>query len=269
VGIDYDYLDNFEIKILGGRNFSDEFPSDNEALILNRSLFDILEFSSTEDAINEEVVLGGDTMRIIGVIEDYNQMSLQNSMAPIVFRHLPASSSFFAMKINPDKTQNVLAEVEELWKLYFPGNPVEYFFLDEFYNKQYVKDQQFGKVFTLFSFLAIIVACLGLFGLASYTITQRTKEIGIRKVLGSSEVGVVGLFIIDFIKPILVSILISIPISWLIMNNWLDGFPYRISIQPQYFLASSLIVLAISIITVGIQTLAAAYTNPAKSLRYE
>jgi len=269
VGIDYDYLENFKLKVLEGRNFSNEFPSDNQALILNRSLFDILEFNSTEEAINEEVVLGGDTMRIIAIIEDYNQMSLKNNTAPIVFKYLPASSSFFAMKINSKKTQDILADVEKIWNLYFPGNPVEYFFLDEFFNKQYVKDQQFGKVFTLFSILAIIVACLGLFGLASYTITQRTKEIGIRKVLGSSVFRVVGLFIIDFIKPILISILISIPLSWIIMNNWLEGFPYRIGIHPFYFLISSIIVLFISIVTVGIQTLMAAYTNPAQSLRYE
>ena len=100
VGIDYDYLENFKLKVLEGRNFSNEFPSDNQALILNRSLFDILEFNSTEEAINEEVVLGGDTMRIIAIIEDYNQMSLKNNTAPIVFKYLPASSSFFAMKIN-------------------------------------------------------------------------------------------------------------------------------------------------------------------------
>ena len=269
VGIDYDYLGAFEVETLEGRNFSEDFPSDDRALILNRSLFDVLEFESFEKAINQDVVLGGDTMRIIGIIENYNQMSLKSATVPIVYRYLPATTSFFAMKIKPENFDEIYAYIEDLWKNYFPGNPIEYFFLDEFYNKQYANDQQFGQTFTLFSILAIIVACLGLFGLASYTITQRTKEIGIRKVLGSSIGRVVALFIIEFLKPIFISIIIAVPVSWIIMNEWLSEFPYRINMDFSFFLISSIIVLIISVFTVGFQTLKSALTNPAKSLRYE
>jgi putative ABC transport system permease protein len=268
-GIDYDYIPAFNLSILSGRNFSPEFPSDVKALIMNRSMFNMLEFESMDKAINEQVVLGEDTFHIIGVIEDYHQMSLKNKKQPIVFRYIPAATNFFSIKTDPANTSDLIASIKNLWGNYFPGNPIEYFYLDQFFNKQYEKDQHFGQVFSSFSLLAIFIACLGLSGLASFTTIQRTKEIGIRKTMGSTVAGIVILLIKDFLKPIIIAIILSIPITWFTMENWLYNFPYRINIPWYFFVLSAGQIILLAVLTVSIQTVKSALNNPSLSLRYE
>jgi putative ABC transport system permease protein len=151
----------------------------------------------------------------------------------------------------------------------FPGNPFEYFFLDDFFNRQYENERKFGKLFTTFSILAVIVSCVGLFGLSAYTATQRTKEIGIRKALGSTENGIFLLLSQEYLKLIGVSILIATPMIWWVMNNWIQTFPYRTTISPFVFVFSGVMVLAVALITVSYQTVKASKTNPVESLRYE
>lgn len=268
IGIDYDYIPSFDLKILAGRNFSKDFPSDSEGILLNKSLAESIEYMEPEEAIGQKVILGGDTLEVLGVIDDYHQMSLKNNTAPIVMR-LSDASSFFALKIETSDYQQILGDVKIAWDEFFPGNPYDYFFLDDFFNRQYNPDRQFGQVFGLFSMLAIFVSCLGLFGLASFMTAQRTKEVGIRKALGSSVPGISILLASGFVRLVIIGALAATPIAWYIMSLWLETFPYHIDINPMIFVVSGLIVIIIAVGSVGYQTINAALASPAETLRYE
>ena len=268
VGIDVDYIPSFSLELLSGRNYTIENSTDQQGLIINRAMSVAIDFPNPEEAIGQLVRHAGDTMEIIGVLEDYHQMSLRNSKLPMVFRLVP-SSRFYAFKIETNNYTNVIESLEVEWNAFFPGNPYDYFFLDEYYNRQYDSDRQFSQVFGLFSALAIFVACMGLFGLASFMTSMRTKEVGIRKALGSTVSSVAILLSSGFIKLVAVGSLLAVPISWFIMNSWLDSFPYRITINPMVFLLASVMVIIIAFISVSYQTLSAALANPAKTLRYE
>ena len=268
VGIDHDYVPAFDLKVTAGRNFSEEFPNDRERILLNTALAEALEFDELESAIGQQVRLGRDTFEIAGVLENYHQMSLKSQVAPLAFR-LVSSSSFYSFKIEPGTSRDVLAGLQEPWDTFFPGNPVDYFFLDSFFNKQYEKDHQFGQVFGLFSLLAIFVASLGLFGLASFLTLQRTKEIGIRKVLGSTVPNIVLLLSKDFIQLVILSNLLAWPLAWWLMDSWLQSFPYRIALNPLLFLGAGISVVLVAFLSVGVQTLKAALLNPAETLKYE
>lgn len=159
--------------------------------------------------------------------------------------------------------------VRKAWTTAFPGNPMDYFFLDDYFNQQYENEMKFGKLFTTFSVVAVIVACLGLFGLSAYTATQRTKEIGIRKALGSSNQGIFVLLSQEYIKLIAMAVIIASPLVWWIMNNWVQSFPYRTTISPLIFLIAGVAVLLVALFTVSFQTIKAARVNPVESLRYE
>lgn len=268
VGIDHDYVPAYDLKLVAGRNFDKNFPNDNERVLINRELSESLDFNSPEMALGHMVRLGGDTLEIAGVLENYHQMSLKSKVTPLVFR-LTTGSSFYSLKIESDNAQDVLASIKEPWETFFAGNPLDYFFLDSFYNKQYESDRQFGQLFGIFSLLAIFVASLGLFGLASFLTIQRTKEIGIRKVLGSSVSNIVLLLSKGFIQLVLISNLIAWPLTWWLMESWLQSFPYRIDINPMLFLGAGLGVVVIAFLSVGTQTLKAALLNPTESLKYE
>ena len=268
VGIDHDYVPTFDLKLIAGRNFSRDFSNDNERVLLNRELAESLEFLPAESAVGEKVRVGGDTMEIAGVLENYHQMSLKNKVSPLVFR-LTTSSNFYSFKLTANNHKDVLEAIQQPWDNFFPGNPVDYFFLDSFFNKQYESDKQFGRLFGIFSVLAIFVASLGLFGLASFLTMQRTKEVGIRKVLGSKVSGIVLLLSKGFLQLVLIANLFAWPITWWIMDLWLQTFPYRIEINPLLFLGAGVGVLLIAFFSVGFQTLKAALLNPAETLKYE
>ncbi len=269
VGIDEDYVPSFGLKLVAGRNFSASFRTDTAAVLLNEAATRILAYTTPEEAIQQEVSLGGDTMKIIGVLANYHQMSLKQLQAPMVFRWIPAASNFYALKISTTQPSETLAQIQQEWHEFFPGNPFEYFFLDAFFNRQYQSDRLFGHVFTLFSGLAIFVACLGLFGLASFTTLQRTKEIGVRKVLGASVRSIVALLSQEFLQLILVASLLAIPLAYWVMDRWLAVYPFRIDLSWWFFALPLLLVLLIAMLTVGYQTIKAALANPVKSLRYE
>ncbi|MEM9391399.1 MAG: FtsX-like permease family protein, partial [Bacteroidota bacterium] len=268
VGIDTEYIPTFELELLAGRNFSKDFINDYQRVLLNESLAKALEYKTPEEAIGQKVRLGGDTVEIAGVLANYHQMSLKSEVAPLVFR-LTTFSSFYSFKIETDNYQELLVEIQKPWDEFFPGNPVDYFFLDSFFNKQYESDRQFGTVFRSFSLLALFVSGLGLFGLASFLTLMRTKEIGIRKVLGSSVSSIVVLLSKDFLLLVAIANVIAWPLSWYVMNQWLSTFAYRINISPLIFLISGFGVLIIAFLSVGFQTLKAALINPALTLKHE
>ncbi|NJM25787.1 MAG: FtsX-like permease family protein, partial [Bacteroidia bacterium] len=268
VGIDFDYVPAFGLELAAGRNFDRSFSNDRERVLINRELAASLAFDAPEEAIGQKLSVGGDTLEVAGVLENYHQMSLKTKVAPIVFR-LVNNSSFYAFKMETENYQDVLDKIEPVWKDLFPGNPIEYFFLDQFFNRQYASDRQFGQLFSLFTILAIFVACLGLFGLASFMTVQRTKEIGIRKVMGSSVAGIIILLSKGFIQLVLIANLIAWPLAWWAMSRWLEAFPYHTTINPLLFLAAGCAVVFIAFLSVGLQTFKAASLNPSKSLKYE
>ncbi len=268
VGIDHDYVPSFDLQIIEGRNF-DITTNRRKSVILNRAMVTALDFKDPKSAIGEKVWHGRDTLEIIGVLEDYHQMSLKEQVTPLVYRYTPGFAQFISFKIENDKYQKILSQVESVWKTHFSGNPMNYFFLDQFFNRQYESDKRFGTIFSMFTALAIFVACLGLFGLASFMTIQRTKEIGIRKALGSTSSEVVLLLSKGFIQLVLIANLIAWPLAWFIMSKWLQNFPYRIDINPVLFVIAGLAVVVIAFLSVGFQTMKAARVNPSKSLRSE
>jgi putative ABC transport system permease protein len=268
VGIDHDYIPSFDLKLAAGRNFDKARVNERKSIVLNRAMSDALDFNDPTEAIGEKLVQG-DTFEIVGVLENYHQMSLKEAVTPLVFRFAQDYASFYSFKIEGEKYGDVLASIQEPWRTVFPGNPLDYFFLDQFFNRQYNSDRQFGQIFTLFTILAIFIACLGLFGLASFMTMQRTKEIGVRKVLGSSVSGVVILLSRGFIQLVLLANLIAWPLAWYLMDKWLSGFPYHISMNPLLFVSAGTGVVLIAFLSVSVQTIRAARINPAQTLKYE
>jgi putative ABC transport system permease protein len=202
-------------------------------------------------------------------VKNFRQESLKKNFEPLIFRYEKSPYGYYSIKFNTSNVKESLIKFENDWKELFPGNPFNYFFLDEHYNKQYQADQQFGKVFGLFSGLAIFIACLGLFGLSSLTAIQRTKEIGVRKVLGASISSILTLVSKEYVYLMTASIAIATPLTWWIMNNWLQSFANRIPLTWWIFAVPSLLVILIAFLTTSIHIIRVAMTNPVKSLRYE
>jgi putative ABC transport system permease protein len=266
--IDEDFIPSYNVRVLAGRNFDKAFPTDVKGVILNEALSKVLKYKQPADAIGKKVVFVGDTLAVVGVVEDFHQMSLKSQVAPlgIIYHHSPR---FYAIKMETNNYRSIIDALEGPWETAFGGTPIEYFFLDEFFNRQYEKDDRFGQVFTLFTGLAILIASLGLFGLASFMALQRTREIGIRKVLGSSVSEIVMLLAKGFIQPVVVANLIAWPLAWWVMDRWLQTFPYHISVNPLFMLVAGIIVVVIAFISVSSQTITAAMTKPVETLKYE
>jgi len=268
VGMDYDYVPAYDLTVIAGRNF-DVTTNLRKSVMLNRAMVMALDFKDPESAVGEKVRQGDDTLEIIGVLENYHQMSLKEQVTPLVYRYTPQFASFLSFKVESNDHQRILSSLQSIWNVHFPGNPMDYFFLDQFFNRQYEGDKRFGEIFSMFTILAIFVACLGLFGLASFMTMQRTKEIGIRKALGSSSSQVVLLLSKGFVVLVIIANIIAWPLAWLIMDKWLQGFPYRITINPLLFIIAGMLVVFIAFMSVGFQTMKAATINPAKTLRSE
>jgi len=272
VGIDYDFVDFFDLEILHGRNFSKEFPTDDKALILNETAVKWMGFESPEAAVGQRVNYWGELYPIVGVLKDFHQQSLKMAFEPHIFWLLPYGRGYrgvFAVKIGPRDVEETVRRVRRRYEAFFPGNPFDSFFLDDYYDQQYKADELFGKVIGIFSFLAILVTGLGIFGLSPFVSVQRTKEIGIRKVLGANVSQILFLLITDFLVLIAVSFIIALPLSYFGINEWLNAFAYRMSLNPVLFLLPLLAVTAIPLVTIGAHGVKAALKNPADSLKYE
>ena len=269
VGVDDTFMDLFEIEVLAGRLFSQDFGTDEEAFVLNETATRLLGFETPEAALQSRIARGDEFWPIIGVIADYHQNSLKENLDPVLFRYIPRVRSFYSLKIAPQNADRTIAAVEAAWKAVFPGNPYEYFFLDDFFDEQYQADRQFGQVFGLFALLAILVACLGLFGLTAFSVQQRTKEIGIRKVLGATAPGIAGLLSKEYAILVVLANGIAWPVTYGVMQRWLDTFAYHIDPGFVTLLLAGLATLLIAGLTVSYHTLRAAHTNPVDALRYE
>lgn len=267
--VDYDFIETMQIELVQGRNFSPEIAADTTtSIIINETVAKELAW---ENAIGKEFETGGGgpNMRVIGVVKDYHFFSLRSKIEPQMMYVNPRQYNYLLLKIRPQDASATLAFVEETWKKIAPGRPFEHGFLDENFARLYESEENAGKLFTAFAALAIFIACLGLFGLASFTAEQKTKEIGIRKVLGASVTGIVTLLSKTFIKWVAIASLFAFPFAYFIMQDWLANFVYRTSPQPLTFILATLIVIAIALVTVSVQAIKAALTNPVKALRYE
>ncbi len=270
--MDYDFVETFGMNMLAGREFSPEYPNDGDtSVILSESAVAQLGFESNEEALGKTIAI--DAFRwnpiIVGVVNDYHQEGLHKPTDPIIFYNTLYSIEFYSMKIDVNNIQETISHVEASWEKAFPGNPFQYFFLDDFFNRQYNNEEKFGNIFGVFAILAIVVGGLGLFALSAFTAEQRTKEIGVRKVLGSSVSQILLLLIKSFVTLLLIANIIAWPITWFLMDGWLEKFAYRIDLNVLTFLLSGLVVLVFAIITISYQTLKAARVAPVRSLRYE
>ncbi len=270
--IDNRYFGTYQVPFKTGRNFTEEECkvdwNDNNKVILNERAVEELGFASAEDALRTKIQWDERALEVIGVVKNYHHAGLQRAIDPIIF-YPQSNSAYFTIRLNSDKMQGDIAKLQSIYRSSFANNPFEYFFADENFNKQYTTEQQYSKLFTTASVWAIIIACLGLFGLATYTVESRTKEIGVRKVLGASVVSITKLLSKDFIKLVLVAILIASPVAWFVMNNWLQDFAYRIHISGWVFVAGAIAALVVALVTVCFQAIKAAIANPVKSLRTE
>lgn len=268
VGIDYEFLPSFEIKILGGRNFSKSFPADDSAVILNEAAVDLLGYDNFELPVNQRVLMRGRERTIIGITENYSQLSPKESPVPLVYLLSP-NRGFVTFKFKQDNSFYTLSSIKKIWQEIFPGIPFDYFFLDEFFNRHYLKDQRFTQIFTAFSVVVILIACLGLFSLSSINSIQRTKEIGIRKAMGANARNIYGLLSKEFQKLVTAAVVISIPFTYYQMNKWLENFIHRIKIEWWYFLLAWVSVALIVFLTVNYHTIKAASTHPVDALKQE
>lgn len=271
LGIDEAFLRAYDLKMLAGRPFDKSFGDDagRKTVLLNETAARIFGFNKPEDALQSRLLRGDDTLTIVGITSDFHHEGLQKTINPMAFLFRPDSRSFYSFKLETTDAQATLSSIREAWYNQFPNDPFNYFFLDESFNKQYEADIQFGRVFSLFALLAILVACLGLLGLASFQIVQRTKEIGIRKVLGASTPGLISLLSVYFLKLILIAFVLATPLAWYLMDHWLENFAYRIEIGWWVFALAGILAAGIAFLTVGAQSLKAALANPVNSLRIE
>jgi putative ABC transport system permease protein len=272
-GISYGFLQLYQIKVVAGRayTYSDFNPDFGKLhnLILNESAIRLLGFKSPEDAIGKQIVNFGKTWDVVGVINDYHQKSLRYPVEPTMLLPAYSNGSIISVKVNTSDMPATIAAIKKTYDAFFPGNYFDYFFLDDHYNQQYASDRLFGKAFSIFAGFAIFIACLGLLGLSLFATMQRTKEIGVRKVLGASVGNIIVLLSADFVRLVIVAILIATPIAWYIMHRWLQDFAYRIDIGWWVFVVAGLLAVAIALATISWQAARAAYSNPVKALRSE
>jgi putative ABC transport system permease protein len=271
IDADENYFQFFGIPLLSGRTFSKDYGSDRDAVVLNEETMKLLGFESAEKALQEKVVLGGfgdRVVNVIGVVKNYHHKILRDKIEAVIYSS-PGRISFLSLRIQGGQIGPAVSLIEKKWKDLLPGQPFEYFFLDSAFNDQYKSDKRFGQVFGLAAILAILISCLGLFGLASFTAERRTREIGIRKVFGASVLEVTAMLSREFAKWVLLANLIAWPVTYAVMSKWLQGFAYKTTVGLWTLGISSVLSLIIALLTVCWQAVKAALANPVDSLRYE
>ena len=272
--VDSAFLPLMNLKLLAGRNFLGGEASGGE-IIISREAARLFGFSSPAAAVGGRINLqyyNRPYSIIAGVVEDYHQQSLKGAILPMINRYAPLGDqalNFYAIRLHTPDIRQSVAQIERIWTQLHPGYPFEYHFMNQLFDEQYKADDQFGKIVTIFSGFTLFITCLGILGLTAYNITRRSKEIGIRKVLGASVGNIVGLLSRGFIGLVAISLLIATPLTWYVMDRWLQDFTYRISIQWWIFGTAGLFIMIIAMLTVGVQSIKAALVNPVTSLRSE
>jgi len=268
--VDYDFIKRYNIKVVAGRAFSEEMGTDStQAMVVNEALVKSLGYSKAEEILGKKFDQWGRQGKVIGVIKDFNYHSMREKVAPLSMRIEPVEYNPMTITVNPSNIQKTIAGVEAIFNRYAPEGRFKYFFVDEAFDRQYRDDYRFGRLVLTFTILAIFLAVLGLLGLVSYIVIQRTKEIGIRKVLGASVGSILFLLSRDFVKLVVIALLVATPLAWYMMYQWLKDFAYRIDIHWWIFLLAGAVAVLLALVTVYIQTMKTAMTSPVKSLRSE
>ena len=271
--VDEDFIDILEFKVINGRGFSKENALDKQGMIINQAM---VKERNWDDPIGKEILFtdapNGELIdkkySVIGVVNDFHFESLHSGIRPLGIR-IGEDFSYLLIKLGPDNIQNTIKKIEDKYYEIEKTETFSSFFLSDTFNNAYNAEKRLGKIFFYFTFIAIFIACLGLFGLASYTTEQRTKEIGIRKILGSSVKEIVSLLTKNFLKLVLISAVIAIPVAWCLMHKWLENFIYHINLSWWIFAIASIIAVFIALITVVTQAILAANENPVNAIKYE
>jgi putative ABC transport system permease protein len=263
-GIDYDFIETLGMKIKEGRSFSRSFGTDSTNLILNEAAVNVMHL---KDPVGKTIQRYGNNVQIIGVVKDFHFESLHEAIKPSYMFLQPGN--IIVASIRSDHQQQTIAAIQQLYGKYNAGFPFTFNFLDDAYQKQYDSETRVSVLSKYFAALAIIISCLGLFGLAAFTAQKRRKEIGVRKVVGASIVSIASMLSKDFLRLIFISLVIAFPVAWWMMNSWLQSFAYRIAITPYVFVATGISVILITLFTISFQSIKAAVANPVKSLRTE
>jgi putative ABC transport system permease protein len=272
IGIDYDYLDLIGARIIAGRNFDRSFGSDSSSLILNEKAVLWMEFESPAQAVEGKVNYWDKIYTIAGVVKDYSQQSPKAAFEPHIFRFMPHGRDvrgFLMMKTLPGNDKTILPLVEQKYQEFFPDNPFDFFFLDDYYNQQYRDEKLLGDLFGIFALLSVIITCLGIFGLTSYLMIQKTKEISIRKVMGSDVSNIIRLFSKDFVYITVIALILAVPVAYFWITGWLKTFELRLEITFWSFFLPYLLVQSLTLITIGFIVKKSASANPSVNLRTE
>jgi putative ABC transport system permease protein len=267
------YLNTYQIKLVAGRDFEHmDYNPDFEKLhniLINESATKLLGYPSPQDAVGKSIYRGNKRWDIVGIVGDYHQKSLRFPIEPTMFMPAYSTGSPISVKVNTRDVALTVTAIKKVYDKFFPGNLFDYYFLDEKFNEQYKNDELFGEIFAIFGSFAIFIACLGLLGLSLFATTQRTKEIGVRKVLGATVASIVFLLSKEFIRLVLIAFVIASPLAWIIMHNWLQNFAYRIVISWWLFAVAGALAVVVAFATISFQSIKAAITKPVKSLRAE
>ncbi|MGN6181274.1 MAG: ABC transporter permease [Mucilaginibacter sp.] len=267
---DYGFIPAYGMQMAAGRNFSKDYVTDTANFIINETAVKALGWGNADKAIGRDMTYGGTKGKIIGVVKDFHFESLHQNIIPLVF-FMPSHGYYYhiSIKVSGNNLPSALAAIQSTWRNYLPNDPYEYSFVDDQFQKLYTAEQQQESFVTIFSCIAIFIACLGLFGLSSFTISQRIKEIGVRKVLGASIPQIVAELSKDFMKLVLIASALALAGAWWAMDKWLQDFAYRVNIGWVIFILAPLAALLIAFATIGFQSVKAALVNPVKSLRSE
>ncbi len=271
VVVDEGYMPTYGIKTVAGRNFSSTIAMDTTAYVVNEAAVKVLGLKSNNEAVGKQFRYGNRVGQIVGVVNDFHFESLHQRILPLVFFEPTGNGNYgnISIKISGSNVSGALAHIQQTWKKFLPEIPYDHTFFDSRFERLYESEQRQATIFTIFACIAIFIACLGLLGLSAFAISQRIKEIGIRKILGANSGNIVGLLSKDFLKLVLVAAVIAFPVAWIAMSKWLEDFAYRITISWWIFIIAGIIAALVAFVTISFQALKAANANPVKNLRTE
>ena len=270
ISVDYDYVETFGLEVIAGRDFDLSFGTDHiSSFVINEQAVEAFQWASPEEAIGQEMTLEGKAGQVIGVLRDFHFASLYTEINPLILEVRPGAFSYFGVRLNNGDIPATIDFIEESWAKFFPGKVFEYRFLDESLDDIYQAEERLSKIVGYFSFIAIFLSCFGLFGLAALTTQQRFKEIGIRKILGATAGQILRTLARDFVRLILIALVLAVPLTWYFINRWMEDFAFRIPFPWWVPLITGVGVVLVAFLTVSSQTLRAAMANPVESLRQE
>ncbi len=267
LNVDENFIKTFGMRMLAGRFFSEEFKESDSEFVVNETAIKIMQIDPIE-AVGKMISFRGHEGTIVGVVKDFNTRPAHQPIEPLIIRHR-VSGNFLVIRTNSGAVKKTLTSLQNSFQRIYGNSPFSYGFVDQDLDNLYKAESKMGKLFNIFSVLSIIISCLGLFGLAAFTTQRRTREIGVRKVLGAGETGIVVLLAKEFLKLVVISLLVAFPVSWYAMNQWLDGYAYKTDINVWVFISAGMLTLLVAFVTISYQTIRAAITNPVLSLRNE